>query len=101
MVKEIEILNPHNLGMDYILEEIRQCEEEKHRKVKKVEFLDNGDGTATQRFWFEPVGIERLRRVTGYLVGTVDKMNNAKQEEVRDRVKHTTSVPSCDCVKGE
>lgn len=88
--------------MEYILDEIRQCEEEKHRKVKKVEFLDNGDGTATQRFWFEEnPRFERLRRLTGYLTGTLDKVNNAKQAEIRDRVKHTTSVPSCDCVKGE
>ena len=31
---------------------------------------------------------ERIRRITGYLVGTVDRFNNAKQAEVRDRVKH-------------
>lgn len=33
--------------------------------------------------------IERIRRITGYLVGTVDRFNNAKQAEVRDRVKHS------------
>ncbi|MBQ5988941.1 MAG: anaerobic ribonucleoside triphosphate reductase [Oscillospiraceae bacterium] len=32
---------------------------------------------------------ERIRRITGYLVGTVDRFNNAKQAEVRDRVKHS------------
>lgn len=35
-----------------------------------------------------PVGFERIRRITGYLVGTVDRFNNAKKAEVRDRVKH-------------
>ena len=34
------------------------------------------------------VKFERIRRITGYLVGTVDRFNNAKQAEVRDRVKH-------------
>ncbi len=34
---------------------------------------------------------ERIRRITGYLVGTVDRFNNAKQAEVKDRVKHSTS----------
>lgn len=34
------------------------------------------------------VPFERIRRITGYLVGTVDRFNNAKQAEVRDRVKH-------------
>ena len=31
---------------------------------------------------------ERIRRITGYLVGTLDRFNNAKRAEVRDRVKH-------------
>ena len=31
---------------------------------------------------------ERIRRITGYLVGTVDRWNNAKREEEHDRVKH-------------
>ncbi|WP_343345289.1 anaerobic ribonucleoside triphosphate reductase [Terrisporobacter petrolearius] len=31
---------------------------------------------------------ERIRRITGYLVGTVDRFNDAKKAEVRDRVKH-------------
>ena len=31
---------------------------------------------------------ERIRRITGYLVGTVDRFNNAKRSEEHDRVKH-------------
>ncbi len=33
-------------------------------------------------------GFERIRRITGYLVGTLDRFNNAKAAEERDRVKH-------------
>ena len=36
----------------------------------------------------EGVGFERIRRITGYLGGTVDRFNNAKRAEVNDRVKH-------------
>ena len=36
----------------------------------------------------EGVCFERIRRITGYLVGTVDRFNNAKRSEVNDRVKH-------------
>ena len=32
---------------------------------------------------------ERIRRITGYLVGTMDRWNNAKRAEEKDRVKHT------------
>ena len=34
---------------------------------------------------------ERIRRITGYLVGTIDRWNNAKRAEEKDRVKHTLS----------
>ncbi|CCL36747.1 anaerobic ribonucleoside triphosphate reductase [Clostridioides difficile] len=34
------------------------------------------------------IKFERIRRITGYLVGTVDRFNNAKKAEVKDRVKH-------------
>ena len=33
-------------------------------------------------------GFERIRRITGYLVGTLDRFNNGKRAEERDRVKH-------------
>ena len=33
-------------------------------------------------------GFERIRRITGYLVGAMDKWNNAKRAEEHDRVKH-------------
>lgn len=36
----------------------------------------------------EGVGFERTRRITGYLVGTMDRFNNAKRSEEKDRVKH-------------
>ena len=31
---------------------------------------------------------ERIRRITGYLVGTLDRFNDAKRAEVKERVKH-------------
>ncbi|MBR2491813.1 MAG: anaerobic ribonucleoside triphosphate reductase, partial [Ruminiclostridium sp.] len=34
------------------------------------------------------VPFERIRRITGYLVGTLDRFNNAKRAEEHDRVKH-------------
>lgn len=37
------------------------------------------------------IGFERIRRITGYLVGTMDKWNDAKRAEERDRVKHGMS----------
>ena len=35
---------------------------------------------------------ERIRRITGYLVGTLDRFNNAKRAEEADRVKHSVTT---------
>lgn len=44
------------------------------------------------------VGFERIRRITGYLVGTMDHWNSAKAAEEADRVKHSLDDPSaCGC----
>ena len=39
----------------------------------------------------DDVRFERIRRITGYLVGTLDRFNNAKRAEEHDRVKHGLS----------
>lgn len=36
----------------------------------------------------EGIKFERIRRITGYLVGDVSKFNNAKRSEEKERVKH-------------
>ena len=40
------------------------------------------------QYIFAKVPFERIRRITGYLVGTVDRWNDAKRAELEDRVKH-------------
>lgn len=39
-------------------------------------------------YTLKPVPFERIRRITGYLVGTMDNWNDSKRAEERDRVKH-------------
>jgi anaerobic ribonucleoside-triphosphate reductase len=56
----------------------------KEQKVEKVE-------TKEEKKVGEGVQFERIRRITGYLVGTVDRFNNGKRAEENDRVKHDTS----------
>lgn len=40
------------------------------------------------KYYFEPVAFSRIRRVTGYLVGNLDRWNDAKRAEESQRVKH-------------
>lgn len=63
---------------------------EQHPDVifKKITFsVDNSHVDVT--YTYDSVPIQRIRRITGYLVGTIDRFNNAKRAEVRDRVKHS------------
>ena len=49
---------------------------------------------ANLTYELDNVPFERVRRITGYLVGTMDKWNNAKRAEEADRVTHSVSAQS-------
>lgn len=40
------------------------------------------------------IGFDRIRRITGYLVGSIDRFNNAKRAELNDRVVHLSFMDS-------
>ena len=62
---------------------------------RKLETLDiNIDGEYVDlNYRFTNVPFERIRRITGYLVGTMDHWNDAKTAEEADRVKHSLGTP--------
>lgn len=64
---------------------------EKQNTGKKIATMDiELDGEFVNlKYTFEPVPFNRIRRVTGYLVGTLDRWNDAKKCEEADRVKHS------------
>ena len=62
-------------------------EKKYNRKLKKLAVNIDGD-YADLNYEFEKVPFERIRRITGYLVGTMDHWNDAKAAEEADRVKH-------------
>lgn len=66
------------------------------RDFTKVEFKlskdENGDEFVDINFDYDNIPFERIRRITGYLVGTLDRFNNAKRAEVEDRVKHNITT---------
>ena len=49
----------------------------------------------SERIRGKGVNFDRIRRITGYLVGTLDRFNTGKAAEERDRVKHTVNHCSC------
>lgn len=72
---------------------IKRAEEQNHSQ-KLVGIDINVDGEYVDlKYTFEPLPFNRIRRVTGYLVGTLDRWNDAKKAEESQRVKH--NIPSC------
>lgn len=62
---------------------------EKYPNKKLSEIKISVDGQEVDlEYRFSPVLFERTRRITGYLVGTMERWNNAKKSEEKDRVKH-------------
>ncbi len=57
------------------------------RALQRVEVNLDGD-YADINYITSKMPFERIRRITGYLVGTMDKWNNGKRAEEKDRVKH-------------
>ena len=59
------------------------------RTIKGMTVRTDGD-YVDLRYDFESddIPFDRIRRITGYLVGTLDRFNDGKRAEERDRVKH-------------
>ena len=57
------------------------------RIINELTLTINGKYVDIQ-YNYDTVPFERIRRITGYLVGTLDRFNDAKRAEVDDRVKH-------------
>ena len=57
--------------------------------IEKLIINIDGDDVLLETHFKEPEKFVRIRRITGYLVGTLDRFNDGKRAEERDRVKHT------------
>lgn len=56
--------------------------------ISGIDIAVDGDFVDMTYHW-QSVPFERIRRITGYLVGTLDRFNNGKRAEEADRVKHS------------
>ena len=76
-IPEKEILAYQQRGLDKYGEKLEGID---------IKVLDKENVEITYHLEGKP--FERIRRITGYLVGTMDRWNDAKRAEERDRVKH-------------
>ena len=59
-----------------------------HEELETLEIAAADGGNVSLDYTLRPLQFQRIRRITGYLVGTLDRFNNAKRAEEHDRVKH-------------
>ena len=64
------------------------------KAIDSIDISLDGD-YADVEYHFSAVPFQRIRRITGYLVGTMDKWNDAKKAEEADRVTHSVQMPGC------
>ena len=57
------------------------------REPRHIDLQVDGDEIEL-RYDFGAQPFQRIRRITGYLVGTLDRFNDAKRAEEHDRVRH-------------
>ncbi|MBE6993310.1 MAG: hypothetical protein E7423_01490 [Ruminococcaceae bacterium] len=67
---------------------IDYIQDKNHQVVDELTITVDGE-YVDLNYTLVPVPFERIRRITGYLVGTMDRWNDAKKAEERDRVKHS------------
>ena len=71
--------------IDYYVESA--CRKFPDRVITAIDFEVDGEYVNCS-YHFQAQPFQRIRRITGYLVGTLDRFNNAKRSEEGDRVKH-------------
>ena len=83
------IHNPENLPEEIVQAAIQMMEQKEGRRVVELSIrrTENPDEYGITPV-FEKVPFQRIRRITGYLVGDLGRFNDAKRAEVEDRVKH-------------
>lgn len=61
----------------------------KDKSISEITIKTDGDFVDLSFEFDSEIPFERIRRITGYLVGNLDRFNNGKRSEEKDRVKHS------------
>lgn len=90
MKREVEVIKNGNFSpeeVEYYIYVV-QSKLPKEKELSQLTISERKDGNVDVEYVAVLPKFERIRRITGYLVGTVDRWNNAKKAELHDRVKH-------------
>ena len=85
---EVSVTNLPDATEKELSRYVDYVKEKTGKTPSKLEVRGISDGNVTLYYTINGVRFERIRRITGYLVGTVNRWNNAKKAEEHDRIKH-------------
>jgi hypothetical protein len=85
---EVTVKGLNDVSEQEIISYIDMLEEENNEELSSLTISPAEEGSVALDYVLQPAKFERIRRITGYLVGTIDRWNNAKRSEEHDRVKH-------------
>ena len=88
----VTVTGIENITEQEIIAYIARIKEQSQEEVTTLDISLADDGQVILDYQLRPQKFERIRRITGYLVGTIDRWNNAKRAEESDRVKHSLSA---------
>lgn len=88
----VTVTGIENITEQEIIAYIERIKEQSQEEVTTLDISLADDGQVILDYQLKPQKFERIRRITGYLVGTIDRWNNAKRAEESDRVKHSLSA---------
>lgn len=87
-IQNVEIKSYRKLKNEELLELIELIKKRHPHSFVKTIFVEEDGEEEIIKGEVHPYPFNRLRRITGYLVGTVDRFNDGKKAEEKDRVKH-------------
>ena len=90
IINDVEVVVEDVMGVteQEAAEYVSHVQKRVHGRLIKLIIRPAQDTDEVTLLWTTMEKIERIRRITGYLVGTIDRWNNAKRAEEKDRVMH-------------
>lgn len=88
VVDDVIVTSNEDISEEVILQYLAHVRKNNHgRNVQSLSLTFEGEEVGIG-YYLEPEHFEKIRRITGYLVGDMTRWNDAKASEEHDRVKH-------------
>lgn len=87
------VLAPEDMSREEVKNYIDYLETKYERELHSLH-IEADNKYADLNYEFKTIPFERIRRITGYLVGTMERWNDAKTAEEHDRIKHGVEMES-------